>query len=159
MSDTPLAWIIPGDDNENMNGFLDCKVNPDGEFTRPVYSQETLDSVKLERDALKAEVFKWTYDAHCYADRAEKAEAALAKAKQLSWERSEGWDKTLEELAEVKELNKEWAREAMKDVGDWGSYADKYFQDKWNLTAQISKWRKRAEDDKLDDQLWVGVIP
>lgn len=34
----PVAWILPGDDNESANGFIDARVNSEGEFTRPLYT-------------------------------------------------------------------------------------------------------------------------
>lgn len=36
----PVAWIIPGDDNADSNGFLDCMICKEGEFTSPLYSRD-----------------------------------------------------------------------------------------------------------------------
>lgn len=41
----PIAWILPGDDNVNVNGFLDCRINNEGEFTAPVYDKRTIDAL------------------------------------------------------------------------------------------------------------------
>jgi hypothetical protein len=40
--DEPVAWVIPGDDNANANGFLDAMAYQHGEFTRPLYDRPTL---------------------------------------------------------------------------------------------------------------------
>ena len=34
--------------------------------------------------------------------------------------------------------------EAAEDVAEWGSYADEYVQDKWNLEKTIQSWQDRA---------------
>jgi hypothetical protein len=34
----PVAWVIPGDDNGNMHGFIDAMAWEEGEFTRPLYA-------------------------------------------------------------------------------------------------------------------------
>lgn len=41
----------------------------------------------------------------------------------------------------------DWAEEAIEDVAGWGVYADDYFKKKWDLDADIKKWKDRA--DKL----------
>lgn len=38
-SDTPVAWIIPGDDNAYSNGAIDARISQEGEFTRPLYAR------------------------------------------------------------------------------------------------------------------------
>lgn len=35
---TPVAWVIPGDDNARENGFIDAMAWQEGEFTRPLYA-------------------------------------------------------------------------------------------------------------------------
>ena len=35
--DKPYAWVIPGDDTADMNGWIACRISSDGEFTQPVY--------------------------------------------------------------------------------------------------------------------------
>ena len=34
--------------------------------------------------------------------------------------------------------------EAAEDVAEWGSYADEYVQNKWNLEGTIQSWQDRA---------------
>lgn len=34
----PVAWVIPGDDNESPSGFIDAMCRKEGEFTRPLYT-------------------------------------------------------------------------------------------------------------------------
>lgn len=53
----PAAWTIPGDDNEDVNGFLPCRISREGEFTKPLYGPDFAayaDRVEAERDALQA---------------------------------------------------------------------------------------------------------
>jgi hypothetical protein len=33
----PLAWVIPGDDTADANGFIAARVSCEGEFTKPLY--------------------------------------------------------------------------------------------------------------------------
>jgi hypothetical protein len=33
----PFAWAIPEPDNANADGWLDCRVSQDGEFSKPLY--------------------------------------------------------------------------------------------------------------------------
>lgn len=33
----PYAWVLPGDDTANCNGWIDARVNEWGEFTKPLY--------------------------------------------------------------------------------------------------------------------------
>lgn len=33
----PVAWVIPGDDNANANGFIDAMAWHEDEFSRPLY--------------------------------------------------------------------------------------------------------------------------
>lgn len=33
----PVAWVIPGDDNANLDGSIDARAFREGEFTRPLY--------------------------------------------------------------------------------------------------------------------------
>ena len=44
----PVAWVIPGDDNEDVNGFLQCRINRDGEFTKPLYGPDLLTFAQAE---------------------------------------------------------------------------------------------------------------
>jgi Lar family restriction alleviation protein len=34
----PFAYVIPGDDNANVDGWIDCRATSEGEFTKPVYA-------------------------------------------------------------------------------------------------------------------------
>lgn len=45
----PVAWVIPGDDNEDCNGFIDAMAYEDGEFTRPLYAAQPHDRTALDR--------------------------------------------------------------------------------------------------------------
>lgn len=38
-SKTPYAWVIPGDDNADMTGFIAASVVKEGEFTKPLYER------------------------------------------------------------------------------------------------------------------------
>ncbi len=37
----PVVWVIPGDDTEDCNGFIDAMAWEEGEFTRPLYAHPT----------------------------------------------------------------------------------------------------------------------
>lgn len=52
----PVAWIIPGDDGGRESGWVDCMAWSEGEFTKPLYSQATVQSLISERDAALARV-------------------------------------------------------------------------------------------------------
>ena len=43
-SDKPVVWVVPGDDNANMNGFVDARFDREGEFTRPLYAKPVVES-------------------------------------------------------------------------------------------------------------------
>ena len=45
----PMAWVIPGDDHEDCNGFLDAMAYEHGEFTRPLYAAQPHDRTALDR--------------------------------------------------------------------------------------------------------------
>ena len=61
-------------------------------------------------------------------------------------------DESLDVLAKridalIKEQRQEYADlmdEAAEDVAEWGSYADEYVQNKWNLEGTIQSWQDRA---------------
>ena len=51
----------------------------------------------------------------------------------------------LKGCAEQREEYADLMDEAAEDVAEWGSYANEYVQDKWNLEGTIQSWRDRAE--------------
>lgn len=34
----PVAWVLPGDDHERDGGWIDARINREGEFTKPLYA-------------------------------------------------------------------------------------------------------------------------
>lgn len=58
---TPFAYVIPGDDNAYGDGWLDCRVSPQGEFTAAVYSQKEIDRLTTE---LEAKDIEWQLQEH-----------------------------------------------------------------------------------------------
>lgn len=52
----PVAWIIPGDDNANMDGFIDARMDNQGEFSMPVYSQIQVDALIASHEAREREL-------------------------------------------------------------------------------------------------------
>lgn len=89
----PVAWILPGDDNEDVNGFIPARINREGEFTKPVYGPDLLayaDRMRAERDGWKTlspcelmagNAALMEYGKH-WEGRAETAERQLAKLQQ-----------------------------------------------------------------------------
>jgi Lar family restriction alleviation protein len=39
LAELPAAWVIPGDDTASMNGFIDARIDCQGEFTKPLYAR------------------------------------------------------------------------------------------------------------------------
>ena len=35
---SPVAWVIPGDDNEKVDGSIDCMCIKENEFTKPLFA-------------------------------------------------------------------------------------------------------------------------
>jgi len=50
----PVAWVIPGDDTANANGFIDAMCYRDGEFTRPLYAATPADGVVVPKIVIQA---------------------------------------------------------------------------------------------------------
>ena len=48
-----VAWVIPGDDLEDCNGFIDAMAYEHGEFTRPLYVAKPHDRTALDRHDAK----------------------------------------------------------------------------------------------------------
>ncbi|WP_019997302.1 hypothetical protein [Aureimonas ureilytica] len=46
----PVAWVIPGDDNANADGWIDCRADRWGEFTRPLYAHPDPEAARLRED-------------------------------------------------------------------------------------------------------------
>ncbi len=55
----PFAWVMPGDDHANVNGWLDCRISSEGEFTKPLYEHPApvarVDAAALNRELCKQE--------------------------------------------------------------------------------------------------------
>ena len=88
-SPEPVAWVIPGDCNEDVNGYLPARINREGEFTRPLYPESAL---LAERERADTNGKEWERSAEALiiaVKRAEQAEAAR--------------DAAVRELAELKE--------------------------------------------------------
>lgn len=132
----PYAWVIPGDDHEDMNGFIDARISEEGEFTNPLYDAAALTALQAERDALKA--------------RAEAAEAALTRAvpttaseRDVLLERSrqvlgEGWDEAHDDAHTESELSIAAACYALLSAG-------------WSQVALWEIWPKKWGVDWLKD--------
>ena len=37
-----FAWVLPGDDQANANGYIDAHCVENGEFTKPLYSADAI---------------------------------------------------------------------------------------------------------------------
>jgi len=86
--DEPVAWVIPGSDIENVNGFIDAMGFEHGEFTRPLYTHPS------DAESLRDEVDRLTLAHNKAADDLMRAgmlritaeaerDAALARVKEL----------------------------------------------------------------------------
>lgn len=56
-------------------------------------------------------------------------------------------DWLIEELKEKEneiEKLKDLLRDASNQIAEWGSYADKYYQEKWDLEGTLKKFRKAS---------------
>ena len=77
--------------------------------------------------------------------------AELVKAALSEWNRhssarllSDIFEHTiLQACKEQREADAKIMREAAEDVAEWGTYADAYFQEKWDLDGTIKKWLDR----------------
>ena len=59
--DHPFAWVIPGDYNAKDDGWLDCRINREGEFTKPLYDQRTVDALRSALTAAEKRVNELEY--------------------------------------------------------------------------------------------------
>ena len=44
----PVAWVLPGDDKERDGGWLDARIDDEGEFTKPLYDESAILQAKEE---------------------------------------------------------------------------------------------------------------
>lgn len=61
----PCAWVIPGDDHADINGFIDARVIEGDEFTKPLYDATALTSLQ-SRIAALVEAMEWYADPERY---------------------------------------------------------------------------------------------
>lgn len=86
----PFAWVIPGDDNEDMNGFIDARITEEGEFTKPLYDEAALSALQARAEAAEAERdrFEKALARACLVGSTtylvERAEAAEAEAVEMT---------------------------------------------------------------------------
>lgn len=58
----PVAWVIPGDDNANADGWIDCRADRWGEFTRPLYDRPAPEDTARLREDLERVTWEAVYE-------------------------------------------------------------------------------------------------
>lgn len=55
----PYAWVVPGDDTANANGFIDARISREGEFTKPLYERPAPEPVAPSSKERLIELALW----------------------------------------------------------------------------------------------------
>lgn len=57
---TPVAWVIPGNDQARADGSIDAMAWEQGEFTRPLYDRAEASLMRWDRSAVVAALQEWS---------------------------------------------------------------------------------------------------
>lgn len=50
----PYCWVLHGDDNATLDGWIDARISEEGEFSKPLYEAREIAELVEERDRLRA---------------------------------------------------------------------------------------------------------
>jgi hypothetical protein len=135
----PVAWVIPGNDNAQDNGFLDAMAFRSGEFTRPLYAHPKVakypgmtfeqvweikksEGYQYGRDALENVRFGW--------DLAQQSIMCSDKESETAEPVAERDDKEVAVFMELVESSEELLAQVKRfcvEEGEWDFYTGRFY--------------------------------